>query len=77
VTAANDEDDDREGSDEGKEPVEDPEDDDKYDDDEDSDDEYEDEHCGVEALVPGAAVHQALLELTSDGAVFIKIELVE
>ena len=39
--------------------------------------EEDDESCGLEALVPGAVVHEAELELTGDGAYFTKIELVE
>jgi hypothetical protein len=54
-------------------------DDSKWDDDDWDDegwDESDDESCGVEALVPGAVVHEAKLELTGDGPVFTKVELV-
>jgi hypothetical protein len=53
---------------------------------EDYDDEWEDENgsedsddspCGVDALVPGAVVHEAELVLLGDGPVFLKVELVE
>jgi hypothetical protein len=48
-----------------------------WEDDWDEDEDWEsDEDCGVEALVPGAVVHEAELSLTGDGAVFTKIELV-
>jgi hypothetical protein len=52
---------------------------DDWDDSEDDwdDSEWDDEDCGVEALVPGAVVHEAKLVLGGDGAVFLKIELVE
>ena len=42
------------------------------------DDESEDweSDCGTEVLVPGAGVHGAELELTGDGAVFTRLELV-
>ena len=35
------------------------------------------EFCGVDELVPGAAVHEAELAITADGPVFTKIKLVE
>jgi hypothetical protein len=44
-------------------------------DDEEWDDEDE-ESCGAEALVPGVGVHEAKLELTPDGSIFTKVELV-
>jgi len=52
---------------------------DKPGDEDEWDEEYEEDekYCGIEALVPGAVVHEAELALTSDGPVFTEIELVE
>jgi hypothetical protein len=38
--------------------------------------EDEDEHCGTDALVPGARVHEAELDVTAAGAVWDEVELI-
>ena len=66
-----------EGGDEGGEEGRDGKDEDDHEGDgKDEDDHEGGEMCGPAELSPGAIVHEAELELTGDGAVFVEIELV-